>query len=323
MVLVRHAAASAVRAERREGAAVNRPITSPRTYVPTPGKPQSTADVSGPLPQFSLEEARTTLGAQARTAGTQGDPGAADDAFDQAPTLVRPALSPAHAAAVLRAIERTRAPRQHAQHAAPAVEELDADALVDASGAHAPLPRFADGDSIAPVMSTSEIRFFDADAAVAALDEHGDEDHDPDHASARPLPTPDRARLGRRAVTAVVGVAGFVLFVGAGVSAARPSESSSVVEEIYALARADANSSLALRAARADAAPVAVEVAAAPSTGTLDTTKELAAQTLFVDGIPMGRAPLTLACGRHSVRVGKAGVAKSLEVPCGGNVVAR
>jgi hypothetical protein len=292
---------------------VNRPITSPRTFVSTRGTPPARADVSGPLPQFSLEDGR--LGAKSP-----------DDSFDMAPTLVRPALDPARAAAVLRAIERRRAP---GQSAAPVIEELEADALVDASGAHAPLPRVADGDSIAPVMSTSEVRFFDAEAAVAALDDHGLEDQDRDHdlASSQPKPTPDRARLGRRAVSAVVSLAGLVLFVGAGVAAARPSESSSVVEEIYAHARADANSSRALQAARATraaaATPAVSDVAAATSTGTLETTRELATQTLFVDGIAMGHAPLTIACGRHVVRIGKAGAARSLEVPCGGTVVAR
>ena len=114
-----------------------------------------------------------------------------------------------------------------------------------------------------------------------------------------------------------------MLLGGAIVAAARPSEASSPVEEIYALARADANSSRALHAARAAAAAPVAEAVVAPTTGTLETPKAQAGQTLFVDGIAMGRAPLTLACGRHSVRVGKGGAATSLEVPCGGSVVAR
>ncbi len=264
------------------------------------------ADASGPLPQYSLD-------GRATGAST------ADDSFDRAPTLVRPSLNASQAAEVLRAIERRR-PRA-------AVEELDADALVDASGPKAPLPQFAASDVSAPVMSTSEIRFFDAAAATAALEERAADEDDAAAVEPDAAPVTSRARIGRRAVAAVLSLAGLVLIAGAATAASRPSEAASPVEEIYALARGDVSSSRAEHQARAAAAAKVSGEAKEPTrvetTGKLVTPATAAAKTLFVDGITMGRAPLDVSCGLHRVRVGERGETHPVDVPCGGSALVR
>jgi hypothetical protein len=227
--------------------------------------PNPSPDATGPLPQFSLSDA--------------------DDSFDRAPTLVRPALDARRAADVLRAIERL-----------PACSPRDS----------------VPPDSLAPVMSTSEVRFFDADAAVAALEEH--DEHD-ELAEAPRRPTIERARVVRRAVIGVLGASLVLLAIAGGVAAARPPAEAVVFESAPVHATPAAAPTHPSEPSAAEERP--------SSTGVLETPRSLAAKPLFVDGVAMGRAPLTVTCGSHSVRVGEKGASSRVDVPCGGSALVR
>jgi hypothetical protein len=149
-------------------------------------RPKPSADASGPLPQFGIDDVMTARPAPSKPRASRKAPSRLtreEEAFDAAPTLVRSALDPAKAAAVLRAI---------------------------------------DGGAPGPAYSTLEIRFFDAEDAIAAMHAKDLEDaqalafDEPARSS-----SPARRRLGRGAFFAVLFVCAVLSSVALGILAAR------------------------------------------------------------------------------------------------------
>lgn len=161
-------------------------MTPQRTFTPARRRKPS-ADASGPLPQFGLDDVMTARPAPAHARAVRRPLTREEEAFDAAPTLVRPSLDPVQAAAVLRSIE-----------------------------AGAPGPAY----------STLEIRFFDAEDAIAAM--HAKDAREAAEAEAAlaldeapPAPSATRRRFGRSAFFAVLFLCALLLCVAAGVLAAR------------------------------------------------------------------------------------------------------
>lgn len=74
---------------------------------------------------------------------------------------------------------------------------------------------------------------------------------------------------------------------------------------------------------RAQAFTLGMDRARAPETdGVLIGPASRAGETLFVDDRAVGLvpSPVTVACGVRSVRIGKAGAVRAIDVPCGGRI---
>jgi hypothetical protein len=72
----------------------------------------------------------------------------------------------------------------------------------------------------------------------------------------------------------------------------------------------------------ASSAPSAEAPAAPSSWGEVALPLSAIGHRIFVDGRLVGESlrSLRLACGRHAVRVGSAGITRPVDVPCGGEV---
>jgi serine/threonine-protein kinase len=72
--------------------------------------------------------------------------------------------------------------------------------------------------------------------------------------------------------------------------------------------------------AKASATPPSTGVP--KGTGVLQTAGAVPGRRIFVDKRTVGQTPgsVTVACGTHLVRIGSSGVARNVDVPCGGEI---
>jgi len=188
-------------------------------------------------------------------------------------------------------------------------------------------------DTLSPVMSTTEVRFFDAEKAVAALAEHEDDDfRDLDEDRVRAAPR-QRVRLGWAvaacAVSLATGVIATALFSQGGrveaggsfalgaVAAAVESARTRVVEQWESDARTAEKQPATT--SKTEAPPVRK----VPTTGNVKTPRVAQGRRIFVDGTVQGVAPATVvvACGKHIIKVGSNGTPRTVDVPCGSDVM--
>jgi hypothetical protein len=179
------------------------------------------------------------------------------------------------------------------------------------------------------------VRTVDAEQADA---EYHDEDQvdDANDLGSATLPSMLRleARARRARLAAVAFAACAVLFAAlAARPSIRPARASTARFSAPAPAIALTSPAPALvppppDSAREPAPPTAPEATAiatsVPSTtGEIQTSARPLAHRVFVDGRFVGESggTITLPCGEHSVRVGGAGKAQTVTVPCGGAVV--
>ncbi len=134
-----------------------------------------------------------------------------------------------------------------------------------------------------------------------------------------PVPVFWRRRL-RGIVVATVSCCALIL-VAAAIS--RVSHASNASRGAIAPAAAMVNDPTS--AANASVGPaktaVAAPVEAAPTRGIVRVERPAVAGRVWLDGKRLTTSTTTIACGAHQVKIGPSGRMRSLDVPCGGELV--
>ncbi|MFI5297335.1 MAG: hypothetical protein ACHREM_04495 [Polyangiales bacterium] len=173
-------------------------------------------------------------------------------------------------------------------------------------------------DSSSPATSTLEVRFFDAAAAVAALEEVDEEELAPEPPK---LASTTREKIGLFALVYASGLA--LLVVGAAVVMRPHTTTPTVAILTSSSARSEKRTEPSAAAAVVEEKPAPKPAPTlAPTLGMVVLPTSVHGQTIVVDDNLNGRAQptLSLRCGRHDIRFGARGKRQSVDVPCGGTV---
>lgn len=123
---------------------------------------------------------------------------------------------------------------------------------------------------------------------------------------------PARRQKLSRIVFAALAACGLILVAAVVAQLLRPKEDAAV-------AAVPAATALPAPALPAPATPPAAAVPDAPQTGTLHLQRPAAPGKVWLDGQKISAATVTVACGDHQLKVGRA-KAHTVTIPCGGDL---